>query len=253
LAALIHAVTACHATGRPVLIGTGSIAESELISRALAAHGIAHEVLNARHHACEAALIARAGRLSAVTVVTAMGGRGVDIRLGGESAAEHETVVSLGGLYVAGVTLYATRRLELHLRGRAGRQGDPGESVFFLSLDDDEVRAAFRPRDVERFARQLADGHAVDPTLVTTRLEGALNTATANRVSALIHHLTYDAVLAEQRAALYARRRAILDGRISPRKSGRCSTRPSAPTSPGPIRGIPALTSYGPHYARSTR
>lgn len=142
--ALVAEVERAHATGRPVLIGTQDVAESEELSEALAAAGVDCVVLNARNDAAEAAVIAEAGRIGAVTVSTQMAGRGTDIRLGGsgpdsEREADRGAVAELGGLYVIGTGRHPTSRLDDQLRGRAGRQGDPGESVFFTSLEDDLV------------------------------------------------------------------------------------------------------------------
>src|SRR5206468_269901 len=117
-----------HATGRPILVGTASVEESERLSATL--HGIPHQVLNARNEEQEAAIVARAGELGAVTISTNMAGRGVDIQLG-------PGVAELGGLYVIGTNRHESRRIDNQLRGRAGRQGDPGESQFFVSLEDD--------------------------------------------------------------------------------------------------------------------
>jgi preprotein translocase subunit SecA len=130
-AALIDEITSVHATGRPVLVGTASVHESEHLSRALAARGVPHETLNARNDEREAEIIARAGALGAVTISTNMAGRGTDIRLGGDR------VVELGGLYVIGTNKHESRRIDNQLRGRSGRQGDPGSSRFFISLQDD--------------------------------------------------------------------------------------------------------------------
>jgi preprotein translocase subunit SecA len=128
-----------HATGRPVLVGTASVAESEALSVRLLAAGIPHSILNARNHEAEAEVIAQAGALGAVTISTNMAGRGTDILLGGNPPRDREQVVALGGLYVIGTTRHEARRIDHQLSGRAGRQGDPGSSRFFLSLDDELV------------------------------------------------------------------------------------------------------------------
>ncbi|MGA9594571.1 MAG: preprotein translocase subunit SecA [Acidimicrobiia bacterium] len=137
--AVVDEVVARHRTGQPLLIGTTTVAHSEYLSARLRGLDVEHQVLNAKHHATEAAIIAEAGRVGAVTVATNMAGRGVDIKLGGTDQSEHEAVVRLGGLCVIGTERHASSRVDDQLRGRAGRQGDPGESVFFASLEDDIV------------------------------------------------------------------------------------------------------------------
>jgi preprotein translocase subunit SecA len=137
--AVVTEVVERHRGGQPLLIGTTTVAHSEYLSARLGERDIAHRVLNAKHHATEAAIIAEAGRLGAVTVATNMAGRGVDIKLGGADQVEREAVSRTGGLCVIGVERYGSRRVDDQLRGRAGRQGDPGQSVFFSSLEDDIV------------------------------------------------------------------------------------------------------------------
>ena len=135
--AVVEEIQRAHASGRPVLVGTLSVEESERLAARLRDAGLACEILNAKNDAMEARLVARAGSLGAVTISTNMAGRGTDIRLGGEDEAEHDQVAALGGLYVIGTNRHESRRVDLQLRGRAGRQGDPGESRFFVSLEDD--------------------------------------------------------------------------------------------------------------------
>jgi preprotein translocase subunit SecA len=135
--ALAEEIQRVHETGRPILVGTASVEESEALSRRLQAAGVRHAVLNARNDEAEAEIIAQAGALGAVTVSTNMAGRGTDILLGGNPPRDREKVVELGGLYVMGTTRHDARRIDNQLRGRAGRQGDPGTSRFFISLDDD--------------------------------------------------------------------------------------------------------------------
>ncbi|HEX4164743.1 MAG TPA: hypothetical protein VHZ55_04655 [Bryobacteraceae bacterium] len=135
--AVVEEIGKIHATGRPVLVGTASVADSERLSHRLQIAGVAHFVLNARNDANEAEIVAQAGALGAVTISTNMAGRGTDILLGGNPPQDREKVVALGGLYVMGTTRHEARRIDHQLRGRAGRQGDPGTSRFFLSLEDD--------------------------------------------------------------------------------------------------------------------
>ncbi len=138
--ALVREIKTRHKTGQPILVGTGSVEESELLAAELYKAGVKCQILNAKNDALEAAIIARAGERGSVTVSTNMAGRGVDIKLGGESEQDKAEVVQLGGLYVIGTNLQESRRVDAQLRGRAGRQGDPGESRFFLSLEDDLVQ-----------------------------------------------------------------------------------------------------------------
>ena len=137
VAALVREIAAAHAAGRPVLVGTASVRESEDLAAVLAAAGIAGEVLNARNDEAEAAVVARAGAPGALTISTNMAGRGTDIKLGGPDEKDRERVAALGGLYVIGTNRHESRRIDDQLRGRAGRQGDPGSSRFFISLEDD--------------------------------------------------------------------------------------------------------------------
>jgi preprotein translocase subunit SecA len=138
--ALVAEIAAVHATGRPLLVGTASVGESEALAEALARAGVRCEVLNAKNDECEAAVVAGAGAPGAVTISTNMAGRGTDIRLGGEDEARRDAVAAKGGLYVIGTNRHASRRIDRQLRGRAGRQGDPGQTRFFVSLEDDLVR-----------------------------------------------------------------------------------------------------------------
>ncbi|MFJ8741111.1 accessory Sec system translocase SecA2 [Embleya sp. NPDC127516] len=163
-AALIDLIERTHATGRPILVGTRDVAKSEQIGAALRESGLRCAVLNARDDSREAAIIADAGGIGAITVSTQMAGRGTDIRLGGIDGADHERVAELGGLLVVGVGRYPTRRLDDQLRGRAGRQGDPGTSVFLTSLDDESItRHAFDPPP--RPTRVEADGRIRDASV----------------------------------------------------------------------------------------
>ncbi len=138
--ALVEEIARVHESGRPILVGTSSVRESEELAAVLRAHGVVCEVLNARQDAHEARIVANAGRLGAVTISTNMAGRGTDIRLGGPDLGTHDRVVELGGLYVIGTNRHETPRIDNQLRGRAGRQGDPGASCFFISLEDDLIR-----------------------------------------------------------------------------------------------------------------
>jgi preprotein translocase subunit SecA len=152
--AVVAEVARHHATGRPILVGTASVRDSEALAGELARAGIAVRVLNARHDAEEAAIVAEAGAPGAVTISTNMAGRGTDIKLGGARERERERAVALGGLYLIALQRHDSRRIDDQLRGRAGRQGDPGESCFFLSLDDDLAKRCA----VDRLVPKLAPG-----------------------------------------------------------------------------------------------
>jgi preprotein translocase subunit SecA len=184
--AVVAEISAAHRTGRPVLAGTASVEESERLSAALA--GVPHRVLNARNEEEEAAIIARAGQRGAVTISTNMAGRGVDIQLG-------EGVAELGGLYVIGTNRHESRRIDNQLRGRAGRQGDPGASRFFVSLEDDLLLkyAADNPR------------HAHDPESIQRIVEGQ-----NLQLRRFLHK--YESVVEGQRQAIQSRRQSILTG-----------------------------------------
>ncbi|HEX4224375.1 MAG TPA: hypothetical protein VHZ97_18545 [Pseudonocardiaceae bacterium] len=210
---LLDTVRKQHTTGRPILIGTGTIERSERISSALTEAGLTNQVLNARHHADEAAIISQSGRKGAITVVTRMAGRGVDIRLGGDSAEEHDDVVAAGGLFVLGTDLYETRRQEQHLRGRAGRQGDPGESVFLLSADQ-----VFSPSSkVGRMIRRIDVGPAgqtapIENVLVHRSLEWGIDNSTLRQIERFRESTAYARVLDDQCELIYQRRREALLG-----------------------------------------
>ena len=160
-----------HASGRPVLVGTLTVEESERLAARLGAAGVACEVLNAKNDAAEARIVARAGALGAVTISTNMAGRGTDIRLGGDDEAGTRSRSSaLGGLYVIGTNRHESRRVDLQLRGRAGRQGDPGESRFFVSLEDDLlVRYGIRGSDRRPLRRPTARDEPIDHPVVRAR------------------------------------------------------------------------------------
>ncbi|HEX3783207.1 MAG TPA: preprotein translocase subunit SecA [Pseudonocardiaceae bacterium] len=213
MAALIETVAERHARGQPVLIGTGSIERSELISSALTAAGFTNLVLNAKHHADEARIIAMSGRKGAITVVTRMAGRGVDIRLGGDSAAEHEEVLGAGGLFVLGTDLYESRRQELHLRGRAGRQGDPGESVFYLA-GDELIRGSTGEGLMTKMGTNAMAGltRPLDSKLVQLNLERTLDRRTEATRARVRREVAYSAVLDEQCAEIYRRRGLVVRG-----------------------------------------
>ncbi|BBY15844.1 accessory Sec system translocase SecA2 [Mycolicibacterium litorale] len=209
--AIIEHIEEVHRTGQPVLVGTQDVAESEELHEKLIKRGVPAVVLNAKNDAEEARVIAEAGKLGAVTVSTQMAGRGTDIRLGGsdvdEHAAEHERVVELGGLHVVGTGRHNTQRLDNQLRGRAGRQGDPGSSVFFSSWDDELVQAHLepnkRPMQADENGRVLTDKAAALLDHAQRVAEGRLLDVHANT-------WRYNQLTAQQRAIIVERRDALL-------------------------------------------
>jgi preprotein translocase subunit SecA len=209
LAALTGDAAIRHTADQPVLIGAVSISESSEISRLLAARGIDHQVLTARNHPSEALVMAEAARLGAVTVVAQMAGRGVDIVLGGADGAEREAVCDVGGLCVLGTERSQNRRLELHLRGRAGRQGDPGESRFYLSFDDDLVKAVVSAKARSMAARMVQ--HGAPFNRLSLALDGAQRDYAVRQAPWLADLLEYDAVLAAQQDEIFAERRQVRD------------------------------------------
>jgi preprotein translocase subunit SecA len=243
-------IAAHHKKGQPVLVGTVSVEKSEELSALLKKRGIPHEVLNAKQHEREAAIIARAGIVGAVTVATNMAGRGTDIMLGGNPefmadfelqrrglspvdtadeyeaawadelakqkaavAKEHEVVVGLGGLYVLGTERHESRRIDNQLRGRSGRQGDPGESRFYLSLQDDLMRR-FNSGIVERFlgAAGIADDVPIESKMVSNAIRSAQTQVESLNFEMRKNVLKYDDVMNRQREVVYSERREVLEG-----------------------------------------
>ncbi len=207
--------------GRPVLVGTVSIEKSELLSGHLKKRGIAHEVLNAKHHEREAAIVAQAGRVGAVTVATNMAGRGTDIVLGGaqvdreagEWQTEHDEVVDLGGLMIVGTERHEARRIDNQLRGRAGRQGDPGETRFYLSLEDELMRRAGGDT-AKKFMdwAGLPEETPIESGMVSKVIENAQTKVEGHNFDIRKHLLQYDDVVNKHREVIYGERRKILEG-----------------------------------------
>ncbi|MFC1408509.1 hypothetical protein ACEZCY_04350 [Streptacidiphilus sp. N1-12] len=212
LSAAIDETAVRSAAGQPVLLGTVSIAQTEEVSAALTAKGVAHRSLSAKNHAEEADVIAKAGRAGAVTVVTRMVGRGVDIPLGGGDPAEREAVVRSGGLHVLALDVFGARRDELQMRGRAGRRGDPGGSAVFTSLEDESLDRLFGHKNQWALAK-----FALDPSDTTRAVayafERALNGRTEQDVERLCSKVRYDDVLGEQCDQIYRQRKAVFDVR----------------------------------------
>ncbi|GLY28423.1 preprotein translocase subunit SecA [Kineosporia sp. NBRC 101731] len=248
--AVVEDIAEKHATGQPVLVGTTSVEKSEHLSELLRKAEVTHEVLNAKQHEREAAIVAQAGRKNAVTVATNMAGRGTDIMLGGnaeftavatlkargldpvetpeayeeawpaalEAAKqstkdEHEEVIELGGLYVLGTERHESRRIDNQLRGRSGRQGDPGESRFYLSLQDDLMRM-FNSGMVESFltAAKVPDDVPIESRMVTRAIQSAQSQVEGRNFEIRKNVLKYDDVLNRQREVIYAERRRVLEG-----------------------------------------
>jgi preprotein translocase subunit SecA len=249
-AMVVEDIAARHATGQPVLVGTTSVEKSEYLSKLLAKRGVRHEVLNAKNHAREAAIVAQAGRFGAVTVATNMAGRGTDIMLGGnaefitvetlskkgldpeenaeayqaawaetfekvkkEVATEATRVTEVGGLYVLGTERHESRRIDNQLRGRSGRQGDPGESRFYLSLTDDLMRLFNSGAAAAMMNRgSVPDEMAIESTVVSRAIASAQSQVEARNAEVRKNVLKYDDVLNRQREAIYSDRRHILSG-----------------------------------------
>jgi preprotein translocase subunit SecA len=204
-----------HQKGQPVLVGTVSIEKNELLSEYLKAEGVPHEILNAKNHGREGEIIAQAGRPAAVTIATNMAGRGVDIKLGGNpgSPEVYEEVKSKGGLFVLGTERHDARRIDNQLRGRSGRQGDPGETQFFVSLDDHLMRV-FGGDGIKNMMGKLGikEDEPIENRMITKSLESAQEKIEGFNFDARKHVLEFDDVLNFQRKIVYARRRDVLLG-----------------------------------------
>jgi preprotein translocase subunit SecA len=250
LKAVITDIEEKHRAGQPVLVGTTSVEKSELVSKYLTRSGIPHEVLNAKQHDREATIVAEAGRKAAVTVATNMAGRGTDIMLGGNPefraaqelerrgldpvenpaeyeaawgpaleaakaavASEHNEVVAVGGLYVLGTERHESRRIDNQLRGRSGRQGDPGETRFYLSLEDDLMRL-FKGDMVNSFLQRfnVPDDVPIEAKMVTNSIRSAQTQVEAQNFEIRKNVLKYDEVMNRQRQVVYGERSRVLDG-----------------------------------------
>ena len=216
--ALVRHVEALHKKGQPVLIGTVAIEDNEVVSQALASAHIPHEVLNAKNHEREGEIIAEAGKKGRVTVATNLAGRGVDIKLGGTHATQEarEEIVTLGGLAVIGTERHEARRIDDQLRGRSGRQGDPGETRFFVSLEDKLMRV-FASDLVKNVMGtfKIPEDEPIESSLITKSLETAQKRIEGFNFDARKQVLAYDDVLNTQRVSIYTRRRTALLGSSS--------------------------------------
>ncbi|HEU0253881.1 MAG TPA: preprotein translocase subunit SecA, partial [Pyrinomonadaceae bacterium] len=244
--AVIEEIKECHAKGQPALVGTVSVENSELIARRLLKEKVAHNVLNAKYHEREAEIVAQAGRKGSVTIATNMAGRGTDILLGGNPdfmareflkqdeidpdeatdeqwkgayakakrivEDEHQEVVALGGLHIIGTERHESRRIDNQLRGRAGRQGDPGSSRFFLSLEDDLMRI-FAGDKVKALMQRLGmeKGVAIESKMVSKRIAAAQKSVEGRNFEARKHLLEYDDVMNKQRETIYGLRRQLME------------------------------------------
>jgi preprotein translocase subunit SecA len=244
--AVIEEIKDCHERGQPALVGTVSVENSELIARRLQREAVPHNVLNAKYHEREAEIVAQAGRKGAVTIATNMAGRGTDILLGGNPdfmareflkkeeldpdeaseqewsqaferakrivEAEHEEVVGIGGLHILGTERHESRRIDNQLRGRAGRQGDPGSSRFFLSLEDDLMRI-FAGDKVKALMQRLGmeKGVAIESKMVSKRIESAQKSVEGRNFESRKHLLEYDDVMNKQRETIYGLRRQLME------------------------------------------
>ncbi|HRH23673.1 MAG TPA: preprotein translocase subunit SecA [Candidatus Magasanikbacteria bacterium] len=212
--AIVEKVKEARAKGQPVLIGTISVEKNEELSAYLFSQGIEHEVLNAKNHEREGEIIAQAGRPGAVTLATNMAGRGVDIKLGGVPAVEEDVkkVVEAGGLFVLGTERHESRRIDNQLRGRSARQGDPGETQFFVSSEDDLMRVFAGDRLKSVMTRfNIPDDMPIEQKMITRILEGAQKKVESHHFDTRKHLLSYDDVLNKQRDVIYKKRREILD------------------------------------------
>jgi preprotein translocase subunit SecA len=245
--AVVEDIIKCHEKGQPVLVGTVSIEKSEQLSKLLKKRGVRHEVLNAKYHDREAEIVAQAGREAAVTIATNMAGRGTDILLGGNpdflskeilrkrgldpatapaearaaalaegrriTEPEHERVVSHGGLHIVGTERHESRRIDNQLRGRSGRQGDPGSSRFYLSLEDDLLRI-FGSQRIQKIMDRLGmeEGEPIEHKLVTRAIATAQKRVENHNFEIRKHLLEYDDVMNKQREIIYGMRKQILEG-----------------------------------------
>lgn len=203
--AVVEEIASVHATGQPILVGTVAVETSEYLSKLLTKNKIRHDVLNAKNHAREAEIIENAGQKGSVTIATNMAGRGTDIKLG-------EGVIDLGGLYIIGTERHESRRIDNQLRGRSGRQGDPGKSQFYLSLEDELMRR-FGTDSLQSMMERLGmdDTQPIESRMVSKAVESAQKRVEGNNYDARKQLLGYDNVMADQRKVMYKDRASILE------------------------------------------
>ncbi|MCW1311467.1 MAG: preprotein translocase subunit SecA [Candidatus Parvarchaeota archaeon] len=214
--AIVEKVKELYDIGRPVLVGTTSIENNELLSKKLKEKGIPHQVLNAKNHEEEGKIIAQAGKLKAVTVATNMAGRGVDILLGGnpQDLEEYEKIKKLGGLFVIGTERHESRRIDNQLRGRCGRQGDPGETCFYISLEDDLIRIFGGDKIKNIIERLNIKKGPIEHPLITKAINEAQSRVEGFNFDIRKHLLEYDDVINAQREKIYSERREILLNKV---------------------------------------
>lgn len=211
--AVVEEIERIHKTRQPILVGTVSIDKSEMLSELLNKRGIKHQVLNAKQHDKEAAIVAKAGKLDSVTIATNMAGRGTDIALGAGDKEEEEQVKALGGLYVIGTERHETRRIDNQLRGRSGRQGDPGTSRFFVSLED-EVIKLYGGKSIEKIMSRMKaeENEALESKNLSKNIERAQRAIEGKNFEIRKNVLKYDDVINQQRKIIYGERDKVLDG-----------------------------------------
>jgi preprotein translocase subunit SecA len=233
--AIIEDITDCNQRGQPVLVGTTSIETSEFLSNLLKQHKVPHEVLNAKYHEREAEIIRQAGRPGAVTIATNMAGRGTDIVLGGNLVGEraqlqspndadlaalqqdwearHAKVIEMGGLHIVGTERHESRRIDNQLRGRSGRQGDPGSSRFYLSLEDNLMRIFGDPERIKRLLSRagMQPGEAIESKLLSRQIERAQRKVEAHNFDIRKQLLEYDDVANDQRKVVYQQRQELME------------------------------------------
>lgn len=210
--ALVQEISSVHATGRPILIGTSSVEESDMLAEALAAADVSCHVLNAKNDAEEAEIIAKAGEIGAVTVSTNMAGRGVDIRLGGGNSTQAELVSELGGLYVIGTHVHESARIDNQLRGRSGRQGDPGASIFFVSLEDEILLRFGIDKVLPSAYRELKQDDALEESVLHGKIDHIQRVISGQNfhIHQELNH--YSDMVEDQRRILHEKRLKILKG-----------------------------------------
>ncbi len=214
--AIINKAIECNKKGQPVLIGATSVSKTDIYSKLLDSKGIKFSCLNAKHHEKEANIIADAGKLNTVTCASQLAGRGQDIKLGGKNLKpgnmeEHIKVKEIGGLFVIGTERHESRRIDNQLRGRSGRQGDPGESIFYISLEDDLMRI-FGSESIDTIMKKfgLKEGESIDHRFINTAIERAQQRVESKNYDIRRHLLSYDDVTNDQRKVIFEQRKEIL-------------------------------------------
>ena len=209
--AVLKTIESVHLTGQPILVGTASIEKSEILSYLLNKKGLKHQLLNAKNDEEEAKIVAKAGKLNAITIATNMAGRGTDISLGGGDKEEEKKVKELGGLYVIGTERHENRRIDNQLRGRSGRQGDPGTSRFYVSLED-EIMKLYGSSKSKKIAEKLSDDEEIKDKKLLRTIETSQQTLEMKNFGIRKSVLEYDNVINKQRELIYEDRRKVING-----------------------------------------